>query len=282
MSAPVADIRHFELKPEYLETPLGRLFVLYIGPRHAVQPLRGVIALPPFAEEMNKSRHMLALLGQSLARAGMLYVLPDLHGTGDSEGDFEQATWEQWTSNVRSVADSLTERDMIGLDVVALRSGAFLIPGLDRSAYPGPQRIVIWNPVQRGAKMIDQLLRSKVIKDSTITNPASVATVRDEIRRAGDMEIAGYRITDDLVSSVDRLELSRLQLPRDSEVHWIDVSPIETDKLPPNFVSVEGAWLGRVKCVSYLRVVGAQFWLGPEIDLVPELISQTTDILVSA
>ncbi len=95
------------------------------------------------------------------------------------------------------------------------------------------------------------------------------------------MEIAGYRITDDLVSSVDRLELSRLQLPRDSEVHWIELSPVDTDRVPPGVESVKDAWLERVKSVSYSRVVGAQFWMGPEIDLVPELISQTSEILVS-
>jgi exosortase A-associated hydrolase 2 len=230
---------------------------------------------------MNKSRHMLALLGQRLASAGMLYILSDLYGTGDSEGDFEQATWEQWTSNVCNVADSLTEHGIASLDVVALRSGAFLIPGLDRSAYSRPKKIVLWNPVQKGAKMIDQLLRSKVIKDSAIKDPASVATVRDEIRRAVEMEIAGYRITDDLVSSVDRLELSRLNLPRDSEVHWIELSPVDTDRVPPGVESVKDAWLERVKSVSYSRVVGPQFWMGPEIDLVPEFISQTSEILAS-
>ena len=224
---------------------------------------------------------MLALLGQRLASAGMLYILPDLYGTGDSEGDFEQATWEQWTSNVCTVADSLTEHGIAGLDVVALRSGAFLIPGLERSAYPDPRRVVFWNPVQRGSKMIDQLLRSKVIKDSAIKDRGSVATVRAEIRRAGEMEIAGYRITDDLVSSVDRLDLSRLNLPRDSEVHWIELSPIDTDRVPPGVESVKDAWLERAKSVSYSRMVGTQFWMGPEIDLVPELISQTSEILVS-
>jgi exosortase A-associated hydrolase 2 len=224
---------------------------------------------------------MLALLGQRLASAGVLFVLPDLYGTGDSDGDFEESTWEQWTSNIRSVTEALADYGIARLDVLALRSGVFLIPGLDGSDFPSPEKVVMWSPVQRGAKMIDQILRSKVIKDSTSTDSASVATVRNEIRRAGDMEVAGYRMTNNLVASIDGLELSRLRLPRNSAVHWIDVSPVTTDRIPPSVEETKSAWQDRVKAVSYSRVIGPQFWMGPEIDLVPDLLTQTAEILIS-
>jgi hypothetical protein len=47
--------------------------------------------VPPFAEEMNKSRRMIAEVGRRLEGSGVGMLLVDLFGTGDSEGEFAQA-----------------------------------------------------------------------------------------------------------------------------------------------------------------------------------------------
>jgi len=45
----------------------------------------------PFAEEMNKARRMAALQARAMSAAGYAVLCLDLHGCGDSAGDFADA-----------------------------------------------------------------------------------------------------------------------------------------------------------------------------------------------
>src|SRR5262245_21600498 len=68
-------------------------------------PLNGgvrgtVLLLPPFAEELNKTRRMCARFARRLAGHGWRVVRVDLYGCGDSAGEFRDATWSQWISDL--------------------------------------------------------------------------------------------------------------------------------------------------------------------------------------
>ena len=67
----------------------GQRLCIHHPPRRG-EPARGaVLHLHAFAEEMNKSRRMVALQARALAEAGFAVLQIDLHGCGDSGGDFE-------------------------------------------------------------------------------------------------------------------------------------------------------------------------------------------------
>ena len=87
-------------KPFFLDIhtrELGRRFAVYHAP--AVDQMRGqIVYLHPFAEEMNKSRRMAALQSRALASAGFAVRQLDLLGSGDSEGDFGDASWDLWVA----------------------------------------------------------------------------------------------------------------------------------------------------------------------------------------
>jgi len=76
-------------QPLFLPGRRGPLFALWFDPDAAGD--QAILVVPPFAEELNKSRRMLALQGKSLARAGRGLLAVDLHGTGDSAGEFIEA-----------------------------------------------------------------------------------------------------------------------------------------------------------------------------------------------
>jgi alpha/beta superfamily hydrolase len=54
----------------------------------------------PFAEEMNKSRRMVALAAGAFAACGWSTLQIDFTGCGDSGGDFEDASWAAWTADL--------------------------------------------------------------------------------------------------------------------------------------------------------------------------------------
>src|SRR5512133_1710196 len=88
------------LEAFYLPFAAGRRFCLLHAP-DAAAPRRGaVVYVHPFAEEMNKSRRAVALQARALAQAGYAVLQIDLHGCGESSGDFGDATWASWIDDV--------------------------------------------------------------------------------------------------------------------------------------------------------------------------------------
>src|SRR5688572_11677189 len=90
--------------------------------------VRGVVLLlPPFAEEMNKSRRMCALLAHGLAADGWRVVRIDLFGCGDSAGLLRDATWAQWCDDLRSELDRHLCAKAPSLWLWGLRAGALFV-----------------------------------------------------------------------------------------------------------------------------------------------------------
>src|SRR5690606_27532247 len=83
----------------HLDTGRGKRFALLTSPA-ASAPIGGLLFLHPFAEEMNKSRRMVALAARAFASAGWAVLQVDLAGCGDSEGDFADADWQTWLDDV--------------------------------------------------------------------------------------------------------------------------------------------------------------------------------------
>ena len=73
---------------------------MYEPPADKIPLDKAIIHIPAFAEEMNKSRRMLAMQAQAFAGQGYAVLVLDLFGTGDSSGDFGEATWDIWLQNI--------------------------------------------------------------------------------------------------------------------------------------------------------------------------------------
>jgi len=78
-------------EPFFLDGPAGRIFAIL---RAASDARHAVLIIPPFGEEMNKSRRQFTEVAQRLVGNGFAVLVVDLYGTGDSEGEFSEASWE--------------------------------------------------------------------------------------------------------------------------------------------------------------------------------------------
>src|SRR5215472_6075674 len=117
--------RHLNMEAFFLPAAVGQRFCIY----HAASgPLaRGsLLYIHPFAEEMNKSRRMVALQARSFSNAGYAVLQIDLMGCGDSSGDFADATWESWVQDVTLACEWLRHRSSSPLWIWGLRSGCLI------------------------------------------------------------------------------------------------------------------------------------------------------------
>ena len=112
------------LEAAFVDGTRGRLFVVLRGPATATS---AVLIVPPFAEEMNKTRRTITEVARALAQRGMASVCVDLFGTGDSEGEFNQTSWEGWIDDLTTVDEwSRREHGLPITGVLATRLGCSL------------------------------------------------------------------------------------------------------------------------------------------------------------
>jgi len=124
------------------------------------QPERGewlgtVIWVHAFAEEMNKTRRMSALMARLLSSGGWRVVQRDLYGCGDSAGDFADASWVAWLDDVDAELRQADTSRPVWLWCV--RAGALLAsPALVGRP---DVNLLLWQPVTVGARHLQQFLR---------------------------------------------------------------------------------------------------------------------------
>ncbi|MBL4589442.1 MAG: hydrolase 2, exosortase A system-associated [Alphaproteobacteria bacterium] len=266
------------LQPYFLETAKGRLFVQSFVPDRPNGQV--VIFVPPFAEEMNKSRRMMALLGHSLASKGVQMVILDLFGTGDSEGDFECADWATWLDNLQQLTDQLKEQKVQRIHLIGLRMGCLLIHDFMQRHSSGIGKVVFWKPVLSGKQMINQFLRLRIASSMMDGDKETAQSLRDELLKQGVIEVAGYGLSKALVLALDEKTMSAGEFSSTIEWYWFDVLASENQPVPLAATKVLQSLKDRGVAVYQQTIIGENFWANQEIAEVSELVSATSDVFV--
>lgn len=254
----------------------GPRFVLTHRPRRTAE--RGTVVLaPPFAEEMNKCRRMFAQAARALAAEGWRVVQVDLYGCGDSAGQFEDATWEQWVADLAYVVDA----HACGSGELwfwGVRAGALLLPPLLRANPHG--HVLLWQPAHDGAAVLNQFLRLRASAALLDGGPAGDRTsLRQQLARGEPVEVAGYVLPPRVA---DGLAAARLELPPHfaGRIVWLEIAAQADDTMPAAARRALDSWRAAGRAVEFETVVGPQFWQTVEIVELPELIERTRNALV--
>lgn len=259
-------------------TPHPQRFCLYHASTNAV-PKGALLYLHPFAEEMNKSRRMAALQAHLLARHGYAVLQIDLHGCGDSAGDFGNATWESWLQDVLAAHAWLRERCQAPFWLWGLRSGCLLAvqaaERLDEST-----NFLFWQPVTSGKQYLQQFMRLKVAGEMMSGEGKGVMeSMKTKLSAGLPVEIAGYQLSSGLAKG---LESAELQPPsRPGRLHWLEVSARTDATLTPASVKRIEQWQASGFTVDSTVLSGPSFWQTSEIEEVPTLLEATLAMLAS-
>ncbi len=260
----------------YLPTRHGWRFCVLHRAAASDRARGAVLYIHPFGEEMHKARRMAALQARALAQAGYDVLQIDLHGCGDSAGDFGDATWETWQEDVRIAHAWLARQTAAPLWLWGLRTGCLLASAVAHTA-GAPARLLLWQPVSSGRRFLQQFLRMRRARavfgngDSEASRDTTAAT--HEASTGHDViEVGGYRLGAALADGLAGAELAAP--PADSEVHWFEVLP------PEGVISADA--LGRLETwqaqgcrTAATAVAGMPFWQTQEINECPALIAST-------
>jgi exosortase A-associated hydrolase 2 len=260
---------------------------------HAAQgaAVRGrVVYVHPFAEEMNKSRRMAALQARALAAAGFSVLQIDLHGCGDSSGDFGDASWDDWVNDVVQAVAWLSDRDeahaQAPLWLWGLRAGC-LVAAQAAARLKGPSNFCFWQPTVSGRLILQQFLRLKLAADMLSGNSKGLMDeMKQAMARGESVEIAGYRLPSALAQGLERAELAvTMKAPANQGIprlQWFELSTREETQLTPITQKCLSAWETAGFATHHQFVQGPSFWQTQEIEDAPMLIKATCAALGQA
>lgn len=239
-----------------------------------------LLYIHPFAEEMNKSRRMVAQQARYLASAGWHVLQLDLTGCGDSAGDFRDAGWNIWLEDVLAARNWLGEQCSGPLWIWGLRLGALLgSESLVQAPAPGAS-LLFWQPVISGKQHLQQFLRIKVAGERVTSGQPGVVTEQliDQLRAGESVEVAGYELTPQL--ALPMLEATLVLPPDVHRVCWFEVQARAEGALAPVSRRMIDSWRECQNIDFVASVVqGASFWQSQEIEEVPTLLTVTLEAL---
>jgi uncharacterized protein len=259
-----------------LDGPAGRRFALLHEP---AGPPRGlVVHVHALAEEMNKSRRMVALAARALAADGFAVLVPDLLGCGDSDGDFGSATWAAWLADVRGAVAWLQARHPATAGATWLwghRAGCLLATEA-AAALPQPAHLLLWQPPAAGKVLLQQLLRLRVAAE--LADPAgggkgAMREMQQALASGHAVTVAGYNLHPDLARGLERATLTAPVNP--AQALWLEVSSSADGTLLPASQRVLEGWRAEGRPVQAQSVPGPAFWQTVEIEEAPALVQAT-------
>ena len=268
------------LLAEFLGRPGERVLALLHPPAGAA--VGCILIVPPFAEEMNKSRRMVTDVARALNARGYAAATVDVFGTGDSEGEFDEATWDRWVTDIGVAGAWCARQGHPVTGVIGIRLGCALATAAAVHLPASARRSVFWQPVPDGARALEQFLRLRVAASMMDQDKKeTVKELRERLRNGETLEVAGYDISGPLVAGIDAVRLADIKTPGPADIHWMDVVREEKPPVPPTVKAMD-ALRAQGHGVTYHQVMGDPFWSSTEIVRVPQLIARTVDVFCAA
>lgn len=245
--------------------------------------LRGsLLVAPPFAEELNKSRRMIALAAERIAASGYAVLEIDCLGCGDSSGVFGDATWDEWISDLERGYQWLENRYEKPKWIWGIRAGALLATATLRRIERSPN-LLFWQPVISGRQHLTQFLRLKFANEFIGERGTRSGTQEliERFSKGETLEIAGYCVTPDLAKALADAELA---IPSGfaGKAICLEVKAADNGDISPALKSCVERWRRSGATVLTRSVNGVPFWQTQQITEAPELIESTCSNLLEA
>ncbi len=245
---------------------------------------QAVIFVPPFAEEMNRSKRMYVLCARLLADAGIHSICFDFAGTGDSSGEWGEYDYAAWKSNLVDVY-RLAQKVSSNISLVCLRDSALISLDLIKQSDIQINKCILWDPVDNGEALARQLIRMKIA--ASMAGDLKKITTKDvleEIEQSGFLEVGGYHVTSQLLDVIKSKKIidfieAALEI---TDLHWMTTGKSNHNAEPQLPICLAKSnfdeyLLGRL---SLHAVNDVKFWMQQEVTISPLLLRETKQVFI--
>jgi len=267
----------YQTIPFFLKNKQGNIFSIYYTPDKNFLPTQFILHIPAFAEEMNKSRHMVAMQAQELAKQGVAVLVFDLYGTGDSEGCFSDSSWSIWKQNITTACQWLMEQGAQSITLWGLRSGALLALDYAQDATHEIKKILLWQPVLNGETFILQFLRLRIAAKMMDQNAGQEKTseLKLKLQKGQPIVVAGYTLSPDLANPIMALRANKIELQNTNEIFIFEIVKNFDTSISIANHQFSSDVKNKNTTIKIHPVVGNTFWSTQEITHAPKLLRAT-------
>jgi exosortase A-associated hydrolase 2 len=260
------------MQPVFIPTQFGDLFAVLFNPDHKTD--RVMLHIPAFAEEMNNARQMVAQQAHAFAAQGYPVLILDLSGTGDSNGEFAEASWEIWLHNLESAMDWLNQQGYQKIAFWSLRTGVLLALAFIARSQRQITHLLCWQPVWNAETFLNQLLRIRVATAMLAGNDKrqNRADLKQQLFNGQGLEVAGYWLNPDLIKPLLAVKPNASDLKALTEIAVFEVVPAMQNPVTTSTENLLDEWPQSTVKRSIHKVTGNYFWANPDDSVIPELI----------
>lgn len=249
------------LEPFFFGPRGRRLYGCYHEPGAWPAHDQAVLICYPFGQEYIRAHRACQHLTTRIAAAGYPAMRFDYFGTGDSDGESDEATLGQWVKDINTACDELCGHSGASAVVLGgLRLGANLAleAATRRSDVAG---LVLWEPILDGAQYVEELKRRHA---ETIGR--FFVKPQDHHIHARPTELLGFALGDAMLADLERIRFGGPKLTRGRRLAVIDNHETAT-------LSQAAATLGDAPTVAYRHVPSFAAWT-EDVDkgLVPHAV----------
>ena len=264
------------LLPFFLPASGGQRYCLLHLPAPGRPARGGIVYIHPFAEELNKSRHVAAMQARAFAAAGYSVLQLDLYGCGDSSGDFGDARWSIWRNDLHLACAWLAQRVDGPLTVWGLRLGALLALELAAHAPVPLRQLLLWQPELDGRRAIDRFLRLRLAGRMLAGTSEAPGHARAELAAGRAVEVAGYLLAPELAQAIGAMAASKLRPP--VPVYWLEYLSGDAPVLPAPTARLAEQWRGVGVALHIAGFADGPFWNSAELLECPQLLDATASV----
>lgn len=264
--------------PFFLPGDHGRIFAVHHEPAGEVSQCGHVLVVPSFNEEMNRCRSMVTILAQALARHGVGTLVVDLHGTGESDGEYGDARWGTWIGDIRKGIEWLDSRPGGCISLLGIRTGVPLAVAA-MQGYPNPRALIAWQPVVDGKTYFTQFMRMRIAANMDRTDIPRETTeeMRAQLAAGQSIEIAGYEVHPELAAAIEKARLVDLIPPEGVPVAWFEKAVGADNALAPASRKVLEVWGAGGGALAARTFEGPAFWALHDRFIAPDLVQMTSE-----
>jgi exosortase A-associated hydrolase 2 len=270
--------KDIQVLPRFMGEEGEKYFTLQFCSRE--RPKAHIVFVPPFGEEMNRCRALVAEQARNFAESGYSCTIIDFYGSGDSQGELHDASLQIWQENIRFTIETLEREESLPIILWGLRLGAFVALDFAAKSAVAIDSILLWQPVLSGKRYVTQILRQRVaaLAGKNLA-PETTAQIREKLADGERIEISGYTVGGALMQDVESLSLTDMTALCSGKIHWLE-NVTETD------AELTGATNKAIDQLKDLQndvqvhpFTGPQVWQLHSRDSLPELISITSSLL---
>jgi len=141
-----------------------------------------------------------------LAEGGRHVFRFDYFGTGDSSGEFDVTTPDDWRADIGAAVKELKAISGIRrVQLVGVRLGATLAARVALET-PSVDRVVLWDPIMAGAAYVQQLRETH----QNLLRAHGAALDLEKQRLDSENELVGFRVSPRMISAIEALTLPTL------------------------------------------------------------------------